>query len=109
MKFLLLAIIVALFVAWLMRGRIRDSVGGVTVSREHKELLARALDPTLVARILFHLSAGNKFAAVAELRKVSGLQEAAAEWLVDAINKGHRPPPAEQPEGGSSSHVPPRE
>lgn len=109
MKFLLLAIVIALFVAWLMRGRIRNGAANVTVSDEHKELLARALDPALVARILFHLSAGNKLAAVAELRRVSGLQEAAAEWLVDAIKKGHRPPPTEQPEGGTSPHVTPRD
>jgi hypothetical protein len=91
-KFLILAAVVIIFVAFLMRDRIRNSV---TLSQEHKELLRRSIDPALVARIIFHLSVGNKLAAISELRNAQGLQQAAAEFLVDQIRKGHRPPGAE--------------
>lgn len=89
MKYLILAAIVIVFAAYLMRGRIRNSV---TLSQEHKDLLRRSIDPALVARIIFHLSVGNKLAAINELRNAHGLQQAAAEFLVDQIRKGHRPP-----------------
>jgi hypothetical protein len=89
-KFLILAAIVIIFVAYLMRGRIRSTMA--SLSQDQKELLRRSIDPALVARIIFHLSVGNKLAAIAELRNAQGLQQAAAEFLVEQIRKGHRPP-----------------
>lgn len=87
MKFLLLAIIIVLFVAWMMRGRVQD---GLQSRQENKKLLSE-LDPALIAKVLFHLGTGNRIAAINELRMATGLQKAASEWLVDAIRKGKAP------------------
>lgn len=86
-KFLLLAIIIVLFVAWMMRGRVQDNIE----SRQQNKKLLSELDPALIAKILFHLGTGNRIAAVNELRMATGLQRAASEWLVDAIRKGRGP------------------
>lgn len=91
---MLLAIIIVLFVAWMMRGRVQD---GIQSRQENKKLLAE-LDPALIAKIVFHLGTGNRIAAINELRMATGLQKAASEWLVDAIRKGKHPqqPPDHQ-------------
>lgn len=101
MKFLILAAIVIIFVAYLMRGRIRSTVS--SLSQDQKELLRRSIDPALVARIIFHLSVGNKLAAITELRNAQGLQQAAAEFLVEQIRKGHRPPGSETGAPGAAN------
>jgi hypothetical protein len=100
-KFLILAAIVIAFAVYFMRGRIINTVS--SLSQDQKELLRRSIDPALVARIIFHLSVGNKLAAVAELRNAQGLQQAAAEFLVEQIRKGHRPPGSEAGAPGAAN------
>lgn len=90
-KLLALIVIVVVITVALMRLRTRLPWNEVTKRADRRGLLRQPVDGDSQDQVMNLLMQGKKLAAIAIVRKVTGLSFRNAKLLVEAIEAGHRP------------------